>query len=266
MTKGEDLTRLIDFLLPGGCVVCRRWIPAGQEGTGDRTCLVCDRCRSRLAPASWPRCPRCHHPKGTGRTEAEDCLECRDWPEELAAARYAYVLAPPASDLVHALKYEGWRELAPLMSAAMARTVSRYRAGSGGEPHRDSTPRVVVVAVPTTERRLRDRGYNQARLLAEGVARALDRSLIDALTRQAAEASQTRLAPSERRENVRDAFELTRGAARLVGGAHVLLVDDVLTTGATAGEASRTLVDRGAVSVTLVTFARALPRVLARAA
>lgn len=253
----SGLRSLLDFLLPGGCVVCRRWI-AGSDESGP---IVCGPCRSRLSPASWPRCPRCHHPRGTGREEADDCLECRDWPEELAAARYAYVLVAPASDLVHALKYEGWRELAGVMAAPMARaarSVSATLAGPGG---------FVVVPVPTTARRLRERGYNQAGLLAEGVAARLGLPVAEALTRARALASQTALAPGERRENVRGAFSVgRRDDAELIAGRSVLLVDDVLTTGATAGEAALTLVRAGAERVVLVTFARALPRLAARAA
>ena len=251
---------MLELLLPGGCVVCRRWIPDGHDA-GASPELVCGRCRSRLAVASWPRCPRCHHPRGTGREQADDCLECRDWPEELTTARYAHVLVAPASDLVHALKYEGWRELATPMSAAMARVVPRV--GVSGHA---ATARAVVVPIPTTARRLRERGYNQAGLLAQGVAEALSLPLVEALTRKRASRSQTTLAPGERRENVRGAFAPSGRDPSRLSGAQVLLIDDVLTTGATAGEAAVTLAREGAVSVTLVTFARALPRLAARAA
>ena len=258
--SGSGLRSLLELLLPGGCVVCRRWIP-DRSTSGEGPELVCVRCRSRLAVASWPRCPRCHHPRGTGREDTEDCLECRDWPEELTAARYAHVLVAPASDLVHALKYEGWRELAGPMAIAMARVVPR--APAGGDL---ASARALVVPVPTTNRRLRERGYNQAGLLARGVAGALGLGVATALTRARASTSQTTLAPGERRENVRGAFAPSPSDARRVAGANVLLVDDVLTTGATAGEAALTLAGEGAATVTLVTFARALPRLLARAA
>lgn len=245
---------LADFLLPGGCVVCRRWIP---DRSGSPS-LVCGRCRSRLAPATWPRCPRCHHPRGTGRSDSVDCLECRDWPEALTIARYAWVLTSPASELVHALKYEGWRELAPLMGAAMAR-VAREAVPADREHG-------IVVPMPTTAERLRGRGYNQATLLARSVARGLERPIVEALARTGAVASQTSLTPAERRENVRGAFRSVATAARRLDGAHVILVDDVLTTGATAAEAATTLAGEGARSVSLVTFARALPRVTVRRA
>jgi predicted amidophosphoribosyltransferase len=112
----------------------------------------------------------------------------------------------------------------------------------------------VVVPVPTTSSRLRARGYNQAGLLADRVGARLGLPVGDALERVRGDVSQTALTPEERRSNVRGAFRCS-GPVR---GASVLLVDDVLTTGATAGEAATTLVAAGADRVVLVAFARAL--------
>jgi len=172
------------------------------------------------------------------------------------------VLAPPAADLVHALKYEGWRDLAAPMGDAIAALVTSTRAPAA-DPFASSSkaaPPVAagVVPVPTTARRLRERGYNQAELLARRVARVTGVPLVPALARRGDRGSQTALTPSERRENVRGAFTPSLTAARVRGG-HVLLVDDVLTTGATAGEAAEALVEAGAERVTLLAFARALP-------
>jgi competence protein ComFC len=122
----------------------------------------------------------------------------------------------------------------------------------------------IVVPVPTTGRRSRQRGYNQARLLAAEVARRVGSSCSDALTRVRAAASQTELAPWARRENVRGVFTCSEEGARTVSGMDVVLVDDVLTTGATAGEAAGELGKAGARTVTLLAFARALPRVVLR--
>ncbi|HET9949126.1 MAG TPA: double zinc ribbon domain-containing protein [Longimicrobiales bacterium] len=242
MKPGSWAGDLLDLLVPAGCVACRAWIPGGR-----RAPLVCARCRSRLRVAPWPRCPRCHHPRGGGRPEGDECRECAAWPPELARARWAYVLAPPAADLVHALKYEGWAELADFMGDAMA----RLELPPPG-------PDTVVVPVPTTPDRLRRRGYNQAELLARRVARARGATVAAVLARRAGGRSQTELGPHERMENVRGAFVPGADAAA-VAGAPVLLVDDVLTTGATAAEAARQLAVLGAREVTLVAFARALP-------
>jgi ComF family protein len=237
---------LLDLLLPAGCVVCGAWIPGGVAGS-----LVCGRCRSRLPRAPWPRCPRCHHPLGTGRAEAARCRECREWPEALAGARFATLLAPPADALVHALKYEGWAELAAEMGRAMA---AELRVGREAPSHRR-----VVVPVPTTAARVRARGYNQAELLARSVAAALDLPFVEALVRTRGGPTQVALPPSQRRANVKGAFALRDGQSARVVGAHVVLVDDVLTTGSTAGAAASELARVGASEITLVVFARAMP-------
>ena len=255
---------LIDFLLPAGCVTCRRWIPGG-ETLQRAPILVCFRCRTRLRSGSWPRCRRCHAPRGTGRevgggTGAEGCLECRTWLPALSAARYAYTLVSPASDLVHALKYEGWRELADFMGGRMA------AAALAPEPEAHPSTAwsafaaaAVIVAVPTTARRQRSRGYNQAALLADVVAARLGRPVAHrALARTTAGASQTTLSPQRRRENVRGAFAGGAEASRVRARA-VILVDDVLTTGATALAAATALTVAGAGEVRLLTFGRALP-------
>jgi ComF family protein len=238
-------TGILDLLLPRGCVACGDWIPDTTTDTS-----VCPRCRSRLPRPPWPRCPRCHHPLGTGRRSESSCRECRGWPDALASARYAYLLETPADDLVHALKYEGWRELAVEMGRAMAR-VPLPEAARGAR---------FVAPVPTTAARLRRRGYNQAELLARQVARSLDLPLWSALERTRGGATQVALHPSQRRANVKGAFAVRSGVEARLRGAHVLLVDDVLTTGSTAGAAATELARAGASGVTLVAFARAMPR------
>jgi ComF family protein len=236
---------LADLLLPSGCVACGIWIPGGRTAA-----LVCGRCKSRLEQAAWPRCQRCHNPRATGRTEAAQCRECQDWPPELTFARYAYVLQAPAADLVHALKYEGWAELAQTMAEALAQ-ITLPASGSA-----------VVTAIPTTAARMLERGYNQAGLLAERYSHARGLPIAELLVRARATASQTELHPAERQANVEGAFTVDPSSMSLWRGAHVVLVDDVLTTGATASEAARALVSAGASGVTLISFARALPNAL----
>jgi ComF family protein len=245
--RARGAAALLDFLLPRGCLACGSWRPQGSEADA----LLCGLCRSRLRQASWPRCPRCHLPVGTGRTPARDCRECRDWPSSLGHARYAWVLEPPASDMVHALKYGGWSELAREMGGDMA----------GLRLPRLTAARAVVVPVPTTAKRGRRRGYNQAELLARAFAGARGLGVVDGLRRAGEGATQVALHPSQRRANVRGVFTAREGASRRLRGTHVLLVDDVLTTGSTAAEAAAELARMGASQVTLVAFARALPGV-----
>lgn len=239
------------FLLPRGCLACRVWV---AEPTG--TSLLCAPCRTRLRTAPWPRCPRCHHPSGTGREGTAECIECAAWPDAIGRARHAFVLEPPASEMAHALKYEGWSAAAREMARAMADIAGELVEGPD-TPDAGDGP--IVVPVPTTRARARSRGYNQAELLARGIAELRGLRCEELLERPESARSQTGLDPDRRRENVRDAFRVVRGA-ELPPRTPVLLVDDVLTTGATVGVAAKVLVGAGASRVDVVTYARALPR------
>lgn len=245
------LREVVDLLLPARCVGCSSRIPSGGRPGDSAPPLVCEACRGRLREAAWPRCPRCHLPVGTGRRPEPDCLSCRAWPEALAHARWSVSLEAPADALVHGLKYEGWRDLAPFMASRMA--------GLELPPRPDGTAADVVVPVPTTRRRERARGYNQARLLAADYAALRGIPLVEALERRDGGGTQVALHPDERRANVEEAFRLRPAAAGAVAGCRALVVDDVLTTGATAGAAARVLERAGAKGVVIVTFARSLP-------
>jgi len=244
VTAGTALREILDFLLPTRCLGCDDRLPL--DGPAQPVCVTC---LARLRPPPWPRCPRCHYPNGTGRL-APTCLACHDWPAALRGARSAVILEDRAGRLVHALKYEGWRELAPLMADRM-RDLPLPDAALAG--------RAVVVPIPTTSRRRRQRGYNQAALLASAYARGADLQFVEALVRNAGGGSQVSLHPAQRQSNVRGAFSMAPSSSGSISGRQVVLVDDVLTTGATAGEAAATLERAGAEGVSLVTFARALP-------
>ncbi|MFW6206024.1 MAG: ComF family protein [Gemmatimonadota bacterium] len=118
----------------------------------------------------------------------------------------------------------------------------------------------LVVPVPTTELRHRERGYNQAEVLARAFARQTGRTVFCGLRRGAGASSQIALQPAARLANVAGAFGLVAGRDRELMGEHVLLVDDVLTTGATTVACARVLTDAGARCVTALTFARATGR------
>lgn len=115
-----------------------------------------------------------------------------------------------------------------------------------------------VVPVPTTSTRLRERGYNQAERLAAAFAQLTHRTLLPVLMRAGAATTQTVLQPAARGANVAGAFRVVEDGARRIRGEHLILIDDVLTTGATARECTRALIEAGARCVTLITFARAL--------
>ncbi len=203
-----------------------------------------------MRPPPAPRCARCDYPAGTGDRPGRPCLECLEWPDALYLARSAVALRPPADVLVHGLKYEGWRELAPMMAELMERRLPGESSDLEGH---------VVTHVPTSKTHRRRRGYDQAELLARALAERAGLAFQPLLVRRRQKRTQVSLHPGQRMANVRDAFSLAP-AADPPRERDVLLVDDVLTTGATARAAAETLAVAGARRVALVTFARALPR------
>lgn len=171
--------------------------------------------------------------------------------------------------LVHALKYEGAFALADPMGRALAPAARRLaggaEAGSGAGTHRSPGPSrtgPALVPVPLSPARRRERGYNQAELLARGLAGATGWPVRPLLVRRPGGDRQARLGRRARRRNVETRFALRPGAVRRgwEARAGVLLVDDVLTTGATALACARALVSGGLRPLGVVSFARALQR------
>jgi ComF family protein len=219
----------LELVFPARCVGC------GRGGA-----FLCDACTSLLAPATPPRCPRCWQPGAEGRP----CLECQAAPPAFDGLRAAFVYQGLARELVQALKYRGMTALAAPMCSFLAELVREQRLVADA-----------VVPVPLSGLRRRTRGYNQAEVLAGGLARELHLPLRRrALRRRRHTPAQARSAGAEeRRRNVAGAFAAD---GKAVAGRLVLLVDDVATTGATLDACAAALRQAGARSVWAVTFAR----------
>lgn len=170
----------------------------------------------------------------------------------LGAAHAPLALTNPASEVVHALKYGGRRGAARFMAQMMVRG-----ARGGWLP----PPDAILVPIPTTPERERGRGYNQARELARELGNLLKLPSLDLLDRIGSQESQIALHPDQRRANVSGVFHLGSKAGPPSFPAPLILVDDVLTTGATAGAAAEVLQTVGSGSVELWAFARTLPDV-----
>lgn len=150
---------------------------------------------------------------------------------------------------MHALKYHGWRAAATGMAERMSRLAW---------PRDVLEERTALLPVPLSPARTRERGFNQSALLANALsARWQTPVWTDVLVRARNTETQTRLTPGDRLRNVAGAFDVSPSASRRLRGAHLVLVDDVVTTAATLNACAETLIGAGARIISYVTFGRA---------
>lgn len=229
---------VLDTVLPPQCMACRA--PAGAQGA------LCPACWTQVEFIAAPLCGRTGIPfaydPGEGIASAEALLTPPRYARARAVACYGDVVAR----LVHGLKYYDRLETAP--------SLGRWMARSGAELLRESD---VVVPVPLHVWRCLWRRYNQSALLARVVARAGGVPLsIGALKRTRRTRSQVGLSGEQRRANVARAFRVDAARAGEIAGRRVLLIDDVLTSGATANACADALLRAGAGAVDVLVFAR----------
>ena len=219
---GAAANRALDLALPASCAGC------GREGQA-----LCGECRTALdirlmaAPGVPIGLPA-------------------DIPAPLLQLEWCAPFTGVARRALHSLKYDGERRLAPLMGAAVARRWAR--AGAAGD---------AFVPVPASPDRVRERGYDQAALIATEAARRLSLPVIEALERTRATTAQFDLDRAARATNLVDAFRVRNLAAgETVRGRWLVLVDDVVTTGATLASCAVALLDAGALAVSAIAVAR----------
>ncbi len=228
---------LADFLYPPACIACSA--PTGVAHA------LCATCWGAMPFIARPFCERLGTPfafdAGPGLVSPAAMAD----PPAFARARAATRYEGPARDLVHRLKYGDRLDLAPSMGAWMA--------AAGGDVLGDAA---LLVPVPLHRWRLWRRRHNQAAVLAGALSRRTGVPVRnDLLKRVRATRPQPGLSRNERAENLRGAFRTGATAPSVLGGRNVVLVDDVMTTGATANAAARVLLRAGAARVDVLTFA-----------
>ncbi len=230
---------IVALLLAPTCAACAKGL---AEPTGGPVCADCWQSVAIIRP---PVCDTCGDPLPSWRAIAPvaQCGRCRGTRGHVRRARAIGGYEGALRSIVHALKYDARRSLAPRLAMLLAQTGSQLLEGAD-----------IVVPVPLHRARLRTRGFNQA----EDIARRLPIPMIRALKRIRRTPSQTDLPEAERYENVRGAFAVARGIS--VRGAVVVMVDDVSTTGATLDACAKALIDRGAREVRALTLARVVSK------
>jgi ComF family protein len=237
---------LIDRLLPPGCYLCDELI--GPEG------LLCATCWAELTFLSAPQCRCCGMPFELDVGEAV-CARCLRHPQAFDQARAALLYDDASRPLLLRFKHGDRTEAARTYGAWLARPAAALRAqGAADDP---SLPTPLVLPVPLHWRRLLKRRYNQSALIGQAVARRLDLPYRPALLqRRRATASQGHLSRDQRQRNLRGAFRVPARHKPALRGAWIFLIDDVLTSGATANACARALKRAGARRVDLITLAR----------
>lgn len=241
--------RWLAWLFPSGtCSLCRRPIRLGPP-------WACTRCIERLPLLQPPLCPTCSRPlrgqvgaAAPGATERRGTVQTPGTAGKVPLACRFCRVPPPFRWAVHVGVYEGAlqthiQRLKFENHRLAARTLGYLLAGqvmSRISPEGNN----VIVPVPLHARRLAARGYNQAALLAQAISEHCGVPIAHALWRQRETSPQARLSMRERRQNLRGAFRVTEPAA--VRGRHVVLIDDVYTTGVTTREAALALLRAGA--------------------
>ena len=231
----------LDLALPPHCLTC----DAGVEAPG-RMCTACFRATSFVTE---PCCQRCGMPFGHAGQGglARACDGCTAEPPPWRMGRAALRYDDQARRIILPLKYGDRVELAAALAQHMAR--------AGAALLRDAD---ILVPVPLHRRRLLARRYNQSALLAHAVGRLSGRAVVaDGLRRTRATQPLAGLTRRERAQVVAGAFTVRPGREAAIAGRRVVLIDDVLTSGATAGACARALLAGGAARVDLLVGARA---------
>jgi competence protein ComFC len=239
LQKFDLLHSAVSLLYPPGCTICGKSIRADE--------YLCDQCETKAVRIVAPFCEKCSEPFEGSITNTFACANCAHRTIYFDAAVCAYRGRGIVRQIIHEFKYGRQIHLRHLVARWLNSALDDERLR---QSHFD-----VIMPVPLHPTRQRERGFNQAGLLAELLSAQTSIPVKPLLERTRYTTTQTALDRSERMENLHNAFRLRKKAD--VRGLRVLLVDDVLTTGSTLNECARILKRASTFSVHAATAARA---------
>ena len=231
---------LLDFIYPQTCPICRNPLEREEKD-------VCEECWKALSLLPSPYCPYCKcFLENEDEITDHQCASLSGPKERrILAVRSLGTFDDHYQKFVHRLKYDKKIHLGKRLAQKLGESMSEEREFAGCD---------MVIPVPLHRARERERGFNQSEVLAKGISRAIGISLTKGiLKRKRNTKDQTYLNAQQRAENVRGAFVVTH--PKKIDGKRVILVDDVMTTGATLNECARMLLDAGAENIFAVTLA-----------
>lgn len=234
---------LKDLIYPNCCLVCKNKIPAA-----DQLQLICSGCWDKLEKNLPPFCASCGRhltPEAIEKNACPSCSKCEaDFYFDRAFSPCAYTGS--IKRLIHEFKYSGKDYLGKPLGKLMNTFIQEYQLPIA---YLDW-----VIPIPLHRSRQREREFNQAEILSQEIAREFNKKVsTDALIRVKPTMTQTQLTFRERCQNIEQSFSVTK--PELIKDTNLLLVDDVLTTGATSSEAAKCLKNAGAKKVLLLTLA-----------
>lgn len=238
----EVLDDISNVIFPPQCLGCAEILhPHGRQ-------LFCSACKEKIKFITGNLCPVCGTTFSNSPAESHLCGNCLKNKPYFSCARAVFSYETIILEVIHQFKYGNNISVGARLASLMA---------DFSFPDVEFTDYSLIMPVPLHIKRLRERGFNQSLILARALAKKwlipLDFSL---LKRHKSTLTQTGLHKTERKQNIKGAFEVSD--KNKIAGKNVLLIDDVYTTGATINECAKTLIKAGAQNVTVLTLARVI--------
>jgi ComF family protein len=231
---------LVDLVYPPLCISCKKRITPSA-----RYPVLCNECLSTVKLNGPPNCPKCSRSLADDPTQAL-CRTCRKHPPAFDFAWCACIFTDPLRYLIHSFKFGDKTILRHLFIDLMIEHINRSNLDIAQFDH--------ILPVPLSPVRKRERSYNQAELLAVGISRHFKIPLLcTAISRRNSGPAQSSLSEKERFTNIKGAFKMN--SLLNIKNKNIIIIDDLLTTGATASEMALTLKKNGAATVGVFTLA-----------